>query len=90
MVFINATESIGLILIAGSTNLTGNIVATLLLILAVLFAIAMMFQIPLEFTAVIFLPLCLAMGSYYSNMLGPLIVILIFLSTLVAKNWLFK
>lgn len=90
MVFINTTETIGLIIGAGTTNLTGSIVATLLLILLFLLAVCLMFGIEFELTAVIILPLCLAMGSYYSNFMGPIIVILIYASTIIAKNWIFR
>jgi len=90
MVFINETDILGLILAAGTSNLTGNIVATLLLVLLFLVCISLMFSIPLELTTVILLPLCIGMGAYYSNMLAALIVILIYISMIVAKNWLFK
>ena len=90
MVFINTTETIGVIIGQGTTSLTGSIVASLLLMLVILMAIALMFGIEFEFTAVIFLPLCIGMGAYYSNIMGPIIVILIYVSSIIAKNWLFR
>ena len=90
MVFINTTDIIGTIIGAGTENATGNLVVTLLFILLFLIVIALMFSIPLEFISVIILPLCLASASYYSDFFKPLIVILIYVSMIIAKNWLFK
>lgn len=88
--FINQTGIIGTILDAGTQNATGSMVATLLFILFFLVVIAFMFGIPLEFISIIILPLCLSMGAYYSDFFRPLIVILIYVSMILAKNWLFK
>lgn len=90
MPFINTTDIIGSILDSGTQNATGNMVATLLFILLFLVVICLMFSIPLEFISIILLPLCLAMASYYSDFFKPLIVILIYVSMIIAKNWLFK
>ena len=51
MVFINASQSLGLILLHGSQNVTGGIVVTLFFVFILLIIIAMMFSIPFEFTA---------------------------------------
>jgi len=88
--FINESGILGVVLAAGTTNLTGNIVASLLLIMAFLFAVCIMFGIELEYTAIIFLPLCISIGAYYSKFLVIIIVILIYVSTLIAKNWIFR
>lgn len=90
MVFMNESETIGLIIVTGTQSVTGNIVATLLFIMAFLFVLCMMFSIPLEFSGIIILPYAISVGAYYSNMLGPLIAILIFFSSILAKNWLFR
>lgn len=90
MAFINTTDIIGVIIGAGTENATGSLMATLLFILLILVVICLMFQIPLEFIAIILLPICLATGSYYSDFFKPLIVILIYVSMIIAKNWLFK
>lgn len=90
MVFINTTDIIGVIIGQGTENATGSLMATLLFILLFLIVICLMFSIPLEFIAVIILPICLASASYYSDFFKPLIVILIYVSMIVAKNWLFK
>ena len=88
--FINQTDVIGRILESGTQTLTGSMVATLFFILMFLIVVAFMFGIPLEFLAVIILPFCLAIGSFYSNFLVPIIIILIYIASIIAKNWLFK
>lgn len=88
--FINQTDVIGRILDSGTQTLTGSMVATLFFILMFLIVIAFMFGIPLEFLAIFILPFCIAVGSYYSNFLLPIIIIIIFLASIIAKNWLFR
>ena len=90
MDFINSTDVIGRILESGTNTLTGSMVATLFFILLFLIVVAFMFGIPLEFLAVIILPFCLALGSYYSNFYIPIIIIIVFVASIIAKNWLFK
>jgi len=90
MIFINATESIGIILAAGTAGITGSVVATLFAILLFLMVVALMFGIPLEFLAVLILPFCISCAAFYGNFIIPVIVILMFVSMLIAKNWLFR
>lgn len=75
---------------AGTENMTGSIVATLLFILMVFFVIGMMFGIALELMGVLLLPMMIACAAYYNTMMTPLIVILIYLSALISKHWLFR
>ena len=56
MAFVNATETIGIILSHGTTTTTGSIFLTLMIILLVIMAIAIMFQIRLEYTSILILP----------------------------------
>jgi len=88
--FINQTDVIGRVMEAGTNTLTGSMVATLFFILLFLIVIAFMFGIPLEFMAIIILPFCLAVGSFYSNFYIPIIIIIVFVASIIAKNWLFK
>ena len=90
MFFVNASETIGMILSSGTIGITGNIVATLFLILIVLMALAMIFSIPLEFMAVLILPFCISVAAFYGNFMVPVVLILIFLSMIIAKTWIFK
>lgn len=88
--FINQTDVIGTVMEAGTKSLTGSMVATLFFVLMFLIVMALMFGIPLEFLAVIILPFCIAVGSFYSNFYLPIVVILLFVSSILAKNWLFR
>lgn len=89
MFFINTTDVIGVILASGAQTVTGDIVSALMVIFLFLAVIALMFGIPLEFTAVIILPLTIATAAYYSDFMALLIVLGIYLCTLLAKNWFF-
>ena len=88
--FINQTDVIGRIMNSGTNTLTGSMVATLFFILLFMIVVAFVFGIPLEFTAIFILPFVLAVGSYYSNFYMPLVIIIVFVSSILAKNWLFK
>lgn len=90
MIFVNATESLGVILSQGTTTVTGSIVATLFIILLFLIVVALMFSIPLEFLAVLILPFCLGIGAFYGDFIIPITLILIYVSTIIAKNWIFR
>lgn len=88
--FINQSGIIGQILRSGTTGITGNLTATLLLILAFLLVLCIMFSIPLEFAGVIVLPFCLTVAAYYGDFYAPLVTIIVFLASIIAKNWLFR
>lgn len=90
MEFINWSESIGQIVSAGATNLTGSVESALILIVIFMLIIGIMFNIPLEFLSVIILPLCITMAAFYGAIWTPIILILIYISVIIAKNWLFR
>ena len=88
--FINQSGTVGTILQSGTETLTGSMTATLLFILLFLVVMAMSFGVPLEFISVIILPFCISVGAYYSNFLLPVVMIIIFVASIIAKNWLFR
>lgn len=90
MVFINATESIGIIIGTATTTTTGSIFITLLMVLILLMALAILFNIPLEYTAIILFPLLLGYAAYYSEFIGILAVIIIYFAIILTKNFLFR
>lgn len=90
MLFINETGVLGTIISAGTTNLTGSVVASLFLILIFIIIMCMMFQIPIELIAVILLPFILGVCAFYGNFIIPVVVIIIFVSAIIAKNFLFR
>ena len=88
--FINWTETIGVVVGNATTTTTGSLFVTLLLIVAFIMAMAIMFGIRLEYTAIIILPLIMGYASYYSEFVTMLLLILIYLSVIVTKNFIFK
>ena len=90
MAFLINQTGTTLAIIAGLEGLTGNMFTSLLLIVAFLFLICMAFRIPLEFTAIIILPLILTLWAYDAawTSLGGLL--LIYLSVLLMKNFVLK
>jgi hypothetical protein len=87
---VNSSGTIGMIINSATTSFTGSLGATMFIVLAVLIALSIMLSIPLEFMAVILFPLCIAVASYESSFLAPVIVIIIYVSVLIAKNWLIR
>ena len=90
MIFINETGIIGTIIQAGTENMTGSVVATLFFVLLFLVAVAIFFGIPFEFMAVLLLPFVIGLGAFYSSFMIPLVISLIIISSIIAKNWLFR
>lgn len=90
MVLLNTTGIIGSIMVAGTEGLTGDMVATLLIVLLFLVVIGIMFSIPMEYLSIIIIPFCLATATYYNQFIIPLLIIGIYLSVIITKNWLFK
>lgn len=88
--FINCTESIGIIIGQATTTTTGSMFLTLMMVLLLLMAIGFMFGIRSEYLAIIILPLVLAYAAFYQEFMGTLAVILIYLSLILTKNFLFK
>lgn len=87
---INSTGTLGLILLAGTQTLTGNLFLTLMLIFLFLLCVAIAFNIPMEFTLIIFLPLVLGCMAFYNNFISTGASIFIVLSFIITKNFLFK
>lgn len=90
MAFINWTESVGIIMANATTTTTGSLFITLLVVLLFILAMALMFGIELEYTAILVLPLMLAYMSHYSDFVAPGFVILLYMAFIITKNWLFK
>jgi hypothetical protein len=88
--FINQTETIGIILGQANTTTTGSLFATLLLILIFLLALCLLFRISFEWASILLLPLMITYASYYSNLYAPLGITLIYLSMILTKNFIFK
>lgn len=88
--FLNCTEPIGIIIGQATTYTTGSIFLTLLFIMLFLIAVATLFQVRLEYTAIIILPLLFSYMAYYAEFIGIGAVILIYLAILITKNFILK
>lgn len=89
---LNESGIIGQILRSGTINLTGTIALTMALIVVILFTFCMLFNIPIEFTLVILLPMILASLAVYNTgiLMGLLIVFILFLAIIITKNFIFR
>lgn len=90
MAFINSTGVIGVLIGKATETTTGDIFITLLLLLVFLLAVCIMFRIKIEWASIIILPYAFACGSYYSQWVSVIGVILIYLSFILSKNFIFK
>jgi len=86
----NTTGTIGVILQYATTEVTGSIFLTLLGIVIGLMVLCMLLRLPMEFTAILVLPLLLGCASYYSEFTAILGVFLIYLGVIVGKNFFFR
>lgn len=86
--FLNTTETIGVLIGTATQVTTGSLFLTLLIVILVLLAVAMMFGIQLEFTAIIILPLLLSYMAYYAEFVGIGSVILIYLALVFTKRFI--
>lgn len=90
MVFYNETGTFGIIISYMNSDVTGSLFLTLLFMVLAVLAICALFRIPIEFSAILVLPLLLVMMAYVGEFLAIGGVFLIYLGILFAKNLWFK
>jgi len=88
--FMNCSQSVGKVVLGLTSQMTGDIVLTLLLILICIIAIALMFGIPLEFTAILIVPLILAYMAYFAEFVTYGLILMVYLAFLFGKNFIFR
>lgn len=86
MGFFNATNWVGTAIEASVQNGTGDIFLSLLLILIGLMMLAFMFNIPMEWVAIFFVPINIGLMSEYHVFMAPGGALLIYLALLLVKN----
>ena len=79
----------GFMLVTQANEATGSLFMTLLAITIFLIVIAMLFRVPLEFTAILILPFLLSITAYENSFLAVTGVILIYLGIILSKNFFF-
>lgn len=89
VLFINQSGTIGQIVTLMTNQGTGSLFLTFLLIVLSIMLLAMVFRIPLEFTAIIILPITLTLMSFIGNFWTFGGVLLIYLAILGAKYFFF-
>lgn len=87
MTFVNASGVIGQMLSQGSTNLTGDLFSTIMLIFLILLVVAVAFRMTFEFIVIIFMPMIIILMAYYSEWYVVGGAFLIFLAVLFARNF---
>ena len=88
--FLNTTETIGIVLGTATETTTGSVFITLLMVVVLLVTMCILFGIVLEWTALFILPLLLSYMAYYNEFIGIGAVILIYLSIVFTKNFIFR
>ena len=91
MPFINETGASYVILTGLTNDVTGSLFISLLLIMVILLAIAMILKLPIESTAVFMIPFLLVVTAYYTEAwLSILGVFLLYLGVLIGKYFIFN
>jgi len=90
VLFLNMTESIGIVLGNATTYTTGSMSLTLLLILILILAVALMFGIQLEYTAILILPLLLSYMAFYGEFTAIGSIILIYLAFIFTRKFILQ
>ena len=89
MVYINWTSTIGVFLNAATTNITGSMELTMLMIIIGIIAFAIAFKIPIEIAIPFILPF-LIVGAIGFNIIALVLTIAIFIiAGILAKIFLF-
>lgn len=88
--FINQTGTIGVIFEAITNNVTGSVYLTLLGLMIIIILFFMLFRVPIEFTAILILPMCIIFMSFYGEFLVVGLTLLMYIGFLVAKNFFIR
>lgn len=86
--FLNDTSIIGIGFTMLTNNITGSPFISLIIIFLLFLALALGANIPIEWTAIIILPLAIYLMAYSTEFLQILGFILIYLGLLLAKTWI--
>lgn len=90
MSFINATETIGVMITTASNDVTGSLFLTLFGIVIAIVFLCFLLRIPMEFSAILVLPLLLGLMAYMQEFVTIGGIILIYLGVILGKNFFFK
>lgn len=85
--FINSTGTVGIIYNQATQNITGSEFITLLGLIIIIITFFMLFQIPIEATLVLIMPMLIIYGVYSQDLIGFLGLTLLYLGVIFAKNF---
>ena len=85
--FLNETGIMGVILISLTDNVTGSLFLTLLLILVTILSFCFLFRIPIEWSAVIVMPLLITFATIQGEFVSILGIFLIYMGVIFAKYY---
>ncbi|MGV8169225.1 MAG: hypothetical protein ACP5N3_04180 [Candidatus Nanoarchaeia archaeon] len=86
----NSSGSFGIILDAFTYNVTGSLFLTLLAMVIIILAFCLMFKIPMEYSAILIMPLLITIMAYSSDFKAVGGVAIIYIAVLVARYWIIK
>lgn len=89
MVLLNESGLAGEVLFGLSQNVTGSIFLSMLMIVFIIMLLFMLLRVPLEFTAILILPMLIVFMSIDNALLSVLGVFLIYLGVILGKNFFF-
>jgi len=85
MTFINASDSIGALIVHSVTNVTGSLFLSLITIIIFLLAVCLIFNIPIEISIPIISPLLIVSFAYSGEFMTVLGVTLIYFSIIFVR-----
>lgn len=89
-VCINSTDVIGIVINSLTTEVTGSLFLSLFMIFLLLYVLALASGLPVEWTAIIMLPLILYLYACSGDFLQLAGFALIYLGFILAKYWFFN
>jgi len=90
MVAINWDTPSGAFISYVATNFVGSLEGTVFFIVIGLLALALMFRVPIEFTAIIILPLIIGCMAYYQSFITFGGILLFYVSMIFVKHLFFN
>jgi hypothetical protein len=86
----NESGTIGTIITYANTEVTGSLFLTLLGVVLLVLMLCFLFRLPIEFSAVLVLPLLLGLMGYMQKFVAIGGVFLIYLGIVMGKNFFFR
>jgi hypothetical protein len=87
---LNCSDTIGQVIVGWTNQTTGSLFLTFLFIVILLLAMALMFGIRMEYTAIIILPFLLGLMMVTGDFIAFGVIIFIYLAIILTGNFLLK